>query len=106
MGALIMIAHFHYTNKGQQPFTMALDPSGLQEVVEATNMDAEHIRFIKESAFMIQERGMYIIFIARTTLISTTEAEIRQVREARAFGNDLYWISQLYDKDWKPSPTA
>lgn len=90
MGALIMIAHFHYTNKGQQPFTMALDPSGLQEVVEATNMDAEHIRFIKESAFMIQER----------------EAEIRQVREARAFGNDLYWISQLYDKDWKPSPTA
>lgn len=101
-----MIAYFHYTNKGPQPFTMTLDPSSLQEVAEATNMDAEHVRFVKESGFMIQERGMQIIIIAQTTLILAAKAEIEQVREARAFGNDLYWIWQLYDKDWKPSPTT
>ena len=75
-----MIAYFHYTNKGQQPFTITLDPSSLQEAAEATNMDAEHVRFVKESGFMIQERGMQIIIIAQATLILAAKAEIEQGR--------------------------
>ena len=35
-----------------------------------------------------------------------TDAKFKSIREARALGDDLYWVSQLFEKQWKPSPTA
>lgn len=29
-----------------------------------------------------------------------------EVREKEDFGNDYYFISQLYDEEWRPTPIA
>jgi len=58
MGALTMLAHFHYCcNKGTQPFAKALDPSGLQELAEAAELNAEQVQFVRDTAIWVKERG-------------------------------------------------
>lgn len=31
---------------------------------------------------------------------------MRNLRENLEFGNDFYWLSQLYDESWTPGDTA
>jgi len=53
-----MLAHFHYCcNKGTQPFAKALDPSGLQELAEAAELNAEQVQFVRDTAIWVKERG-------------------------------------------------
>lgn len=52
-----MLAHFHYANKGKQPFTLALDPAGLREVAEAAELNAEQAQFVRKIAFIVKEKG-------------------------------------------------
>ena len=58
MGALTMLAHFHYANKGKQPFSLALDPAGLREVAEAAELNAEQVQFVREIAIIVKEKRM------------------------------------------------
>ena len=57
MGALTILAHFHYANKGKQPFTLALDATGLQKVAEGAELNPEQVHFVRESAYMVQKLG-------------------------------------------------
>ena len=52
-----MLAHFHYANKGKQPFTLALDPVGLREVAEAAELNAEQAQYVRKIAVMVKEKG-------------------------------------------------
>lgn len=58
MGANIMLAHFHYVNKGKHPFAMALNESGLREVTDSANLSVEQTEFVRESAHLAQSRGI------------------------------------------------
>lgn len=61
MGALTMLAHFHYVNKGKQPFALVLDRSGLQEVAEFGKLNAEQVEFVRASASLVHSRGTYYL---------------------------------------------
>lgn len=87
MGALTLLAHFHYSCKGKRPFNMALTEKGLAEVVKACELDEDEEVFVRESAQLVKQR----------------QRMMKRVRDGQLFGHDLFWISQLYDTDWEPS---
>ena len=108
MGALTMLAHFHYLNKGNEPFALAGRAESLQDLAEAAGLDAEQMELVKETSVWIKQNRKSIT--SHTKRLGTnpwiSENNMKQLRQETAFGNDHYFISQLYDKDWKPGPTA
>ncbi|KAK5702417.1 hypothetical protein LTR17_022344 [Elasticomyces elasticus] len=89
-GAQTILAHWHYINKGQRPFQKALTKEGLTEVRATAGLTEEQARFTQASASAIRDR----------------EGIMQAARDWIAFGNDWFWISQLYDEDWKPGESA
>jgi len=109
MGILTMLAHFHLINKGKHPFNLAINPTGIKELASAAELNEEQVKFVKETAIMVNERSKYTTsgwLIGCTILTCSLEAEISAAREATAFSHDYYFLSQLYDEEWKPTPTA
>ncbi|PVH87639.1 hypothetical protein DL98DRAFT_251913 [Cadophora sp. DSE1049] len=90
LGAVKMLAHFHYINKGDLPFKSALTVNGLYEVSRDAGLSPSQSEFVRQTALMVKEK----------------ETMMREVRDAGNLGHDLYWISQLYEDKWKPSQTA
>jgi hypothetical protein len=39
-------------------------------------------------------------------MLTSTGDMMMAVREKKEFGNDYYFISQLYDEEWSPAPIA
>ncbi|RDW57318.1 hypothetical protein BP5796_12768 [Coleophoma crateriformis] len=89
-GALVLLADFHYSNKGQLPFSMAENSKKLEELADIAELNLDQVLFIKNTATLVQQQ----------------RGQMMQAREGRVFTDDYYFISQLYDKDWVPSPIA
>jgi len=89
-GANILLAHFHYINRGDYPFRQALKGWGLKDIKDEAALTDEQAQFVRETALLVEER----------------ESRMKTVYDGRQFGDDYYWIYQLYLKDWSPSPTA
>ncbi|KAF8846805.1 hypothetical protein BDZ45DRAFT_608397 [Acephala macrosclerotiorum] len=89
-GAKTMLAHFHWLNKGALPFSLAVDSGNVAKLMAEAELTAEQSEFVHRTAFLVQERA---------TLMKT-------IREEQEFGHDFYWISQLYDEEWLPGPSA
>lgn len=85
-GAQNMLAHFHYINKGEKPFLDALNPRKLQFFVTEVGMTQHQANFVRDTALNIKR----------------LEQKLKEVREGSDCGNDFYWISQMYDGDWRP----
>ncbi|KAI0602176.1 hypothetical protein F4775DRAFT_588403 [Biscogniauxia sp. FL1348] len=91
-GAEVMLAHFHYLNKGVHPFGMCHAAKHRQELAKAAELDEDGVNFVCETSRQVNETGL--------------QREIKEVRAAKNFGHDLYWVSQLYDEVWEPGPKA
>ncbi|KAL8296753.1 hypothetical protein RB597_006057 [Gaeumannomyces tritici] len=91
-GMQVMLAHFHYLNKGVMPFSLTLDSKGLEQLSKVAELDADEVSFISKTANLVQD--------------PTRRAEMSAVLKANNFRHDLYWVSQLYEQDWKPGSTA
>ena len=50
-----MLAHFHYCNKGSQPFTEDWARSGNTSLAK---LDSEQLQFLQETVEQIKEKGM------------------------------------------------
>ncbi|KAM7205453.1 hypothetical protein V8F20_003222 [Naviculisporaceae sp. PSN 640] len=87
-GMQTMLAHFHFINKGVAPFSLAHSAVGRQDLAKAAALDDEQVKFVWKTSTMIQD--------------PRRAARIRSVRERGLVGDDLYWVSMLYDKEWKP----
>lgn len=55
MGANILLAYFHYCNKGLYPFAAEIDE---QELAKAANLDVKQIRFIEWTRSYLKDNGM------------------------------------------------
>ncbi|KAI0115733.1 hypothetical protein GGR51DRAFT_546078 [Nemania sp. FL0031] len=91
-GAQVMLAHFHYLNKGVVPFQLSHNAEGLRELAKVGELDDDSVKFVLRTSTLMKDEERI--------------AKIEEVRATRQFGHDLFWISQLYDADWRPSPTA
>ncbi|KAK3388504.1 hypothetical protein B0T20DRAFT_457152 [Sordaria brevicollis] len=88
-GAQTMLAHFHFINKGVLPFHIPLDEEkGRQELAKAAALTEEQLDFVRRTGEMIRDPGRV--------------ARMKHVRDNFDVGDDFYWISMLYDREWKP----
>ncbi|KAK4176547.1 hypothetical protein QBC36DRAFT_187225 [Triangularia setosa] len=88
-GAQIMLAHFHYINRGVIPFSLPLHTEqGRKDLAKAAELTEEQVDLVRMTADMIQD--------------SQRQKTITTVREQEDVGHDLYWVSMLFDQDWKP----
>ncbi|KAF5013893.1 hypothetical protein FDECE_142 [Fusarium decemcellulare] len=84
-GSRTLLAHFHLALKGSYPFKLALQ-GDLPDHASLGLSGPEDINFITRSA----------------KLATRSKSSWDQIRMAGTWENDFYWISQLYDDDWKP----
>ncbi|KEQ82077.1 hypothetical protein M438DRAFT_337597 [Aureobasidium pullulans EXF-150] len=89
-GAEIILTFFHAVNKGSMPFEKILNEAGRQEVAEATQLGPEQIEFVRWTAEWYKSMESYL----------------REVRSRREVRNDLYWVAQLFETDWKAAGTS
>ncbi|KXX74792.1 hypothetical protein MMYC01_207707 [Madurella mycetomatis] len=92
MGVNVMLAHFHYLNKGVLPFQLTYDAAGIRELSKAAELDPEQVTFIKLTSHLLNEPQRL--------------AEFQSVRSKLDLNHDMYWIAQLYEENWMPGPTA
>ncbi|AEO71828.1 uncharacterized protein THITE_2031104, partial [Thermothielavioides terrestris NRRL 8126] len=90
-GVNVMLAHFHYLNKGVHPFRMTYDAAGLRKLSNAAELNDTQLAFVKLTSHLLREPSRV--------------AEIASVRARRDFNHDLYWVAQLYEENWVPGPT-
>lgn len=119
-GAKILLAHFHYTNKGVHPFTIDWTSP---DQIDRSQFNAEQAQFMRETVAEINKKGwtrLNPLPIATlsplgsplssqtgtNTLFGMAEERFREVRQKEEFEHDYYFISQLYDRDWKPVSTV
>lgn len=84
-GATTLLAHFHVIYGGSRPFTHALEGT-LGQFAQNAELSQSQIEFLGKTAALVQKR----------------QEMWKQVRLSEEYGNDYYWISQLFDVDWKP----
>ncbi|KAK3395142.1 hypothetical protein B0H63DRAFT_462729 [Podospora didyma] len=87
-GAQTMLAHFHFINKGVVPFSLPHSPAGRQELARAANLSEEQLAFVWRTSDMVKDARL--------------AERMRDARERNDKGDDFYWISMLYDEEWKP----
>ena len=86
IGAKILLAYFHYCCKGSYP--MSMDWNSPEEIALA-EMDDEQVEFMRESLFEFKKRVL----------------TMRNIRDEANFEHELFFLSQLYDVNWKPVDT-
>ncbi|KAK7928360.1 hypothetical protein PG985_005358 [Apiospora marii] len=79
-----MLAHFHFINKGVLPFSLPANAAGRAELQRAADLNDEQVDFVWRTSELVKQRFM------------------KNVRERDLVGNDLFWVSFLYDDDWRP----
>ncbi|KAI1504438.1 hypothetical protein F5X99DRAFT_40880 [Biscogniauxia marginata] len=86
MGANILLAYFHYCNKGIYPFSAECKEQDLKTLAE---LDEAKTHFIK---------------LTRTN-IENHKKQWAKIRQSNDYENDFYYISQLFEENWLPQPT-
>ncbi|KUI56559.1 hypothetical protein VP1G_03871 [Cytospora mali] len=86
LGANIFLAYYHYCNKSVYPFSKECKDSDLQNLAE---LDQTSINFVKYTRSYVEGH----------------KSQWEEFRAAKKYGNDYYFLSQLYEQDWSPQPT-
>ncbi|KAM0511361.1 hypothetical protein ACHAPE_009949 [Trichoderma viride] len=86
MGANIILAHFHYCNKGRIPFSDECEDKDLRALAQ---LDKEKIQFVHATRALAQRH----------------QQEWNQARSNGVYEDDYYFVSQLFDEKWQPSTT-
>ncbi|KAI0460195.1 hypothetical protein F5B21DRAFT_522309 [Xylaria acuta] len=86
LGANILLAYFHYCNKGIYPFSTECKEQDLTTLAALNESKAQFIRQTK--AHVERHRKSWA-----------------KLRESNDYENDFFYISQLYEENWMPQPT-
>ncbi|KAL1872124.1 hypothetical protein Daus18300_004493 [Diaporthe australafricana] len=86
LGASIFLAYYHYCNKGVYPFSTECKDSDLQNLAE---LDDGSINFVKYTRNYAKEH----------------KDQWDDMHEAKDYGNDYYFIRQLFEQNWTPQST-
>ncbi|POR31222.1 Uncharacterized protein TPAR_08564 [Tolypocladium paradoxum] len=86
LGANILLAHFHYCNKGMYPFSDECKDKDLRTLAELNDDEIQYVHATRNFA-------------------KRHRREWEQVRERGAYEQDFFFVSQLFDENWKPQST-
>ena len=105
-GAKVLLAYFHYCNKGNYPFRMDWTAPDRVNYME---LDEEQVNFMRQTSEEISAKGKSTIPCPLTNtadIISLNLGELfDRIREEGSYEHDYYFVSQLYDVSWKPVQT-
>ncbi|KAI2628897.1 hypothetical protein GGS21DRAFT_228149 [Xylaria nigripes] len=87
LGANILLAYFHYCNKGIYPFSPDCKEQDLRTLA---GLDENKTQFIKQTKIHVEKQ----------------RKSWTKLRENNDYENDFYYISQLYEENWMPQPTV
>ncbi|KAG6271608.1 hypothetical protein E4U49_003621 [Claviceps purpurea] len=83
LGANILLAHFHYCNKGWYPFS---DKCKEQDLRTLADLSDDRVKFVQETR----------------RIAKANAPRWERLRESGASENDYYFVSQLFEEDWHP----
>ncbi|EKJ75419.1 hypothetical protein FPSE_04438 [Fusarium pseudograminearum CS3096] len=83
LGANILLAHFHYCNKGIYPFSEGCKDQDLRTLA---GLDEEKIKFVRDTSTMARKY----------------ETPWGKLREAAVYEHDYFFVSQLFETNWQP----
>ncbi|KAL6902604.1 hypothetical protein GGI43DRAFT_402305 [Trichoderma evansii] len=86
MGANVILAHFHYCNKGRVPFSEHCEDKDLRALAQ---LDEEKIQFVRATRALVQRH----------------QQEWKEMRSKEKYEDDYFFVSQLFDEKWQPSST-
>ncbi|KAJ2970781.1 hypothetical protein NUW58_g9594 [Xylaria curta] len=86
LGANVLLAYFHYCNKGIYPFSAECKE---QDLTTLAALDESRAQFIKQTKSHVEKH----------------RKSWAKLRESNDYENDFYYISQLYEENWMPQPT-
>ncbi|KAI1757289.1 hypothetical protein F4782DRAFT_548199 [Xylaria castorea] len=86
LGANILLAYFHYCNKGIYPFSAECKEQDLTTLAALNEAKSQFIRQTK--AHVERHRKSWA-----------------KLRESNDYEDDFFYISQLYEENWMPQPT-
>ncbi|KAM5355866.1 hypothetical protein ACJ41O_002512 [Fusarium nematophilum] len=86
LGANILLAHFHYCNKGIFPFS---DECKDQDLRTLAGLDEDKIKFVHSTSTFAKQHG----------------PEWEGLRNAATYENDYFFVSQLFEANWQPRTT-
>jgi hypothetical protein len=82
--ANMLLAHFHYCNKG-------------------THLPSLSLKNRHDSVLSELSVPEYRFVIRTVELVRLKEDEFRTIKEYEVYEDELYFISQMFEKDWTPS---
>ncbi|KAG9257811.1 uncharacterized protein F5Z01DRAFT_692675 [Emericellopsis atlantica] len=86
VGANVLLAHFHYCNKGVYPFS---DQCKDQDLRTLAGLNEDEILFVK----------------ATRQVAKQSKHDWEKVRARGDYENDWYFVSQLFEENWQPQST-
>ncbi|KAJ1327396.1 hypothetical protein MN608_06723 [Microdochium nivale] len=57
LGANVILAHFHYLNKGVVPFSLSNDAAGRAQLAKAAELDQYYVQFVYDTSSLIADHG-------------------------------------------------
>ncbi|KAF7553282.1 hypothetical protein G7046_g7146 [Stylonectria norvegica] len=107
LGANVLLAHFHYCNKGVYPFSAECKDQELRGLAE---LDDEQIGFVHETREYAKQRSES----SRTSPVFRSSANIwfydterswADLRNQAAYEDDYFFTGQLFEENWQPRST-
>jgi len=86
LGANILLAHFHYCNKGVHPFS---DECKDQDLRTLAGLNEDQIQFIH----------------ATRSYVRRHKKEWERIRAGGSYEHDYFFVSQLFEEQWQPLHT-
>lgn len=106
IGANILLAHFHYCNKGAHPFSDECRDLDLQLRAE---LNDDELQFVRATRSYANRHSKWISPKARETgscalmyVLQYAEREWETLRDQGSFENDYFFVSQLFEDCWQP----
>ncbi|RYP55007.1 hypothetical protein DL768_000323 [Monosporascus sp. mg162] len=87
LGANILLAYFHYCNKGIYPFSPECREQDLSTLAE---LNKNKINFVLFTRKAVEEHKKHWA----------------KIRQSGDYENDFYYISQLYEQNWQPQASV
>ncbi|KAL5325455.1 hypothetical protein ACEPPN_006580 [Leptodophora sp. 'Broadleaf-Isolate-01'] len=83
--ANVILSHYHYCTSANNPFDV-LDKWDKRETTQFAEMSTTEFHFLRKAVRMVKER----------------EDEIRNLHTFGLYEDDLYFVSQMHEKNWTP----
>ncbi|UNI14894.1 hypothetical protein JDV02_001474 [Purpureocillium takamizusanense] len=86
LGANILLAHFHYCNKGMYPFSDECKDKDLRVLADLSDEEIQFVHATKQYA-------------------KQHRREWEDIKDGSDYERDFFFVSQLFEENWKPRPT-